>query len=565
MKDNWQITRNENIRDYITAAHIIGFLIYAVAFIGFGRTVKFPALPYHPLITIFILLLIYNIVINSLSKKLFKDDTAVTPIEVLYLIFPFILALAAVVTTGHSGSPVKSLLLIPAIIAGTARGKIWGSGTASAASIYLLGNDLLNGVQSNNNKIFESDLILAAIIILTGWLVGGLIDIEKEARLKLIDMTNRDDLTELYNHRYFQSQTPRLLKEAKISRKALSLIMLDLDMFRLYNEIHDYETGDKAITATGRILANSINEPAFAARYGGDKFAIVLPDTTSKEAKELAEKISREIENFPYYGRETMPMKKITASFGVASFPEHANSFKGLIQLADEALYRAKFSYRNRVQVYFSIFDNLQQAIDDSKNDLINVIKILINIINARDRYTAGHSERVLEYSVRLGQRIGLSSEQLLNLTYAAYLHDIGKIEIDRNILNKPGLLRENEWEIIKQHTVWGKEILQSVEALKGPASIILYHHENYDGSGYPSGVKGKDIPVEARILRLADSFDAMTTSRPYKRAKTIEGACQEIEKLAGKWFDPHLAKVFIEIIKEKFQSQRCEHLENVK
>jgi len=159
----------------------------------------------------------------------------------------------------------------------------------------------------------------------------------------------------------------------------------------------------------------------------------------------------------------------------------------------------------------------------------------------------------VLEYSQLLAKKIGLSRKQMQNLKHAAYLHDIGKIEIGRNILNKPGPLDDHEWAIIKQHPIWGKEIIQSIDALNDCANIILYHHENFDGTGYPFGISGKSIPIESRILRLADSFDAMITNRPYKKSKTIDEACREIEKLAGSWFDPELTKAFLEIVREKF------------
>ncbi|MEW6423914.1 MAG: HD domain-containing phosphohydrolase, partial [Bacillota bacterium] len=154
-----------------------------------------------------------------------------------------------------------------------------------------------------------------------------------------------------------------------------------------------------------------------------------------------------------------------------------------------------------------------------------------------------------------------LSEEEIRLLKYAAFLHDIGKIEIDRSILNKPGPLDEEEWRILRQHPLWGSDIVKSVTKLQPIASVILYHHENYDGSGYPEGIRGADIPLLARIIRIVDSFDAMTSYRPYRREMSREEAAQEIERCAGTVFDPVAARLFIEILQE----ERNQSVETVK
>lgn len=553
MKENWQTRREERITEYITAVHIISFLTCVVAFISFGRAVNFIAFPYLCIIIIASLLLIYKAVIKYIQKNLFSNKVSISLAEAVYILSPLILTLAVVIITGNVTSPVKILLLIPVIISATTYGKLMGTTTASAGGFFLLFNSLTSSTLEGPNKIFEADLIITGVMLLTGWLIGGLTDIEKEVRVKLADLANRDDLTNLFNHRYFQENLRRLMSEAKANQKPLSLVMLDIDLFKVYNDTYGHPQGDEAIKAVGNILTKSISPPAFASRYGGEEFVLVLPEIKSKQAKKIAESISRQIEEYPFYGVEAMPLKKLTASFGVASFPEHANEPEELIKLADEALYKAKFMQKERVQVYFSVLDSLRSTLNNSEQDIISVVKTLITIINAKDRYTSGHSERVLEYSQQLAQKIGLPGKQISNLKHAAYLHDLGKIEIDRNILNKPETLSEQEWAVMKQHPVWGKEIIQSVDALKDCAPIILYHHENFDGTGYPYGISGESIPIESRILRLADSFDAMTTNRPYKKGKTINEACREIERLAGSWFDPKLAEAFLELIKKKF------------
>jgi putative nucleotidyltransferase with HDIG domain len=182
---------------------------------------------------------------------------------------------------------------------------------------------------------------------------------------------------------------------------------------------------------------------------------------------------------------------------------------------------------------------------------LLNSIRTLISVINAKDRYTYGHSERVTEHAVKLATRLGLPQEEIHLLGYAAFLHDIGKIEVDREVLNKVDRLNDKEWKMIQHHSEWGSEIVKAVMKLHPIVPVILHHHENFDGSGYPSGLKGNDIPILARIIRVADSYDAMVSHRPYKKTLAASEAVEEIVSNSGTQFDPQVANVFLEIIRE--------------
>ena len=179
-----------------------------------------------------------------------------------------------------------------------------------------------------------------------------------------------------------------------------------------------------------------------------------------------------------------------------------------------------------------------------------------MSIINAKDRYTYGHSERVLEYATLLATQYGLSEEEVRLIQYGAYLHDIGKIEIDVTILNSTGKPTESEWAILKQHPYWGSEIVRPIRSLGKVAPYILHHHENYDGTGYPQGISGKDIPLGARIIRIADSFDAMITDRPYKKGRSQKDACTELLAFAGSHYDPELCNIFVKLIETTFGNE---------
>ena len=172
-------------------------------------------------------------------------------------------------------------------------------------------------------------------------------------------------------------------------------------------------------------------------------------------------------------------------------------------------------------------------------------------MINAKDRYTYGHVERVVMYCRLLGEKLKLSEKDKKNLIYGAYMHDIGKINIAKEILNKKMPLNKDEWETLKQHSANGVEIIKPVDSLKEVAPLIMHHHERYNGGGYPDNLKGEAIPYLARVLTVADSFDAMTSNRPYNKRRTYNEAVEELRKCSGTQFDPQIIQAFIEVIQD--------------
>ena len=295
--------------------------------------------------------------------------------------------------------------------------------------------------------------------------------------------------------------------------------------------------------------ASEVNIYFENARYGGEEFAVILEDTTERETLEIAERIRANVEETYFDGEENQPKGKITASIGISVFPDKAKDELELIKSADDALYRAKFFNKNRVETYTSILDDLKKNIDDKDIELVTSIKTLISIINAKDRYTYSHVERVVIYSRLLADKLKLSEIDKSNLIYGAYMHDIGKINIPKEILVKRMKLEKEEWEELKQHPDNGVEIIKSVESLKDVIPLIKHHHERYDGKGYPNGLSGEEIPYLARVLTVVDSFDAMTSNRPYNRRKSYEEGIEELRKCSGAQFDPEIAKAFIEVI----------------
>jgi HD-GYP domain-containing protein (c-di-GMP phosphodiesterase class II) len=195
----------------------------------------------------------------------------------------------------------------------------------------------------------------------------------------------------------------------------------------------------------------------------------------------------------------------------------------------------------------------------DLERFVINMVKSLVFAIEAKDDYTRGHSERVCQYSLLMAERLGLDEERKKILQWASILHDSGKIGIPESILNKPWRLKDEEYQIIKNHPMKGHTILEPLEQLASSLPGMLHHHERYDGAGYPQGLKGKEIPLDARIIAVADTFDAITSNRAYRPAKTPEEALEEIENVAGTQLDPDLVKVFKEVFTQDLApEQEC-------
>ncbi|MDD3174633.1 MAG: HD-GYP domain-containing protein [Herbinix sp.] len=223
-----------------------------------------------------------------------------------------------------------------------------------------------------------------------------------------------------------------------------------------------------------------------------------------------------------------------------------------IIENADMALYRAKFLRRNKVEVYSSVFEQVKEINDVDTNLLedIKPLKTLITVINSRDIYTYKHVERVFNYCNIIADYLKLSLEDKKLLLYAAYLHDLGKINVSKETLISSSKLTQDQWEELKKHPQDSADIIKQINGFENVVPIVLQHHEKYDGTGYPYGLKGESISFLARILTVADSFDAMTNQRTYQKIKTFDEAFEEIERCKGTHFDPYIAEKFIEALK---------------
>jgi diguanylate cyclase (GGDEF)-like protein/putative nucleotidyltransferase with HDIG domain len=451
--------------------------------------------------------------------------------------------------TGSYASDYKFLFLFVIISSGIECSRRAGLAVAGLAAAIVLSIDLIFAPQAPVNTHFESDIVLICVFMIISWTIGYYVDLRKKHIANLNELANIDGLTGLYNHRYFYDCFSILFEQSRNDGTELSLLFIDIDDFKFYNDFHGHQTGDEALRIIAGIMKDALRDNGIAARYGGEEFTILLPNTGEATAVELAEKLRKEVQEYNFPGQDTLPSGNLTISVGISTYPTKAKTEAELVKRADEACYRAKFLYKNRVEAYHSILDDLQSNMVEIDSETTASIKTLIAVINARDKYTYGHVERVVFYCTLMAEKLGLNDKDKKNLIYSAYLHDVGKINIPEDILMKTEPLTEEEWEIMKNHPQKAAEIIENIKSLKDMVPIILQHHERYDGSGYPVHLKGDEINYFARVLAVADSFDAMTSIRPYQPRKSYNQAIRELMRCGGTQFDPDIVSDFINCI----------------
>ena len=555
---NLKDDKQKKIREIVSIVKLASLLFSGIIFLRYvfngGGIAEFTSNSNYSLISFFavtlILLSIYVLWSFTTVKKInFKYINIVQLLENLTFILFFIVV---VLYSGKNASDYKFIFLFIIIAATIQQGMKQGIIVACISSFFILSLDLVMGTSNAQvNQYFENDLILSAVFILTAWPLGFYVKIENEHIRKLEGLANEDGLTGIYNHRFFYGALGEIMKTCERDNSLVSMILIDIDYFKIYNDTNGHQMGDEVLKTMGFILKNSFRKSDIVARYGGEEFAIILPNTSEMDAIKLAERLRSKIENTYFAGQENQPNGKLTVSIGISVYPDKAKNAIELFKSADDALYRAKFFDKNRVETYTSILDELKINIEDEHIDTITSIKTLISVINAKDKYTYGHVERVVTYCRLLADKLGLSEKDKKDLIYGAYMHDIGKINIPKEVLNKNMPLTTEEWEIMKQHSLNGVEIIKSVDSLKEIIPIILHHHERYDGNGYPDNLKGNNIPYLVRMLTVADCFDAMTSSRPYNKRKTYKQAIDELKRCSGTQFDKDIVDAFIEVIME--------------
>jgi diguanylate cyclase (GGDEF)-like protein len=377
--------------------------------------------------------------------------------------------------------------------------------------------------------------------ILSAALVGPLIAISLYQRsthraLRAMRLALTDPLTGLGNHRHFHERLQRELVAADEEGLPLSLCLIDVDDFKRINDNYGHPAGDRVLSE----VATRLRQGGEAFRLGGDEFAVLLADHDETMALETASSIVERLRSMDLEHTE-----HVTVSAGVATFPVQGVGRDELIRLADSALYWAKEHGKNRVRVYRPEVVELAElkrlaSTGADRAARFRAAAALAKAVDARDVYTGSHSERVSELAVRIAERMGLAQELVELTRLAASLHDLGKLAIPEEILRKPGPLTDAERLVLERHPQIGYRMLESL-GVDPVADWVLHHHERWDGTGYPDGLAQGQIPLGARIIFVADAFDAMTSDRVYRRKLSIDDALAELERCAATQFDPNV------------------------
>jgi diguanylate cyclase (GGDEF)-like protein/putative nucleotidyltransferase with HDIG domain len=353
-------------------------------------------------------------------------------------------------------------------------------------------------------------------------------------REQLTLVSRTDPLTGCLNRRGFGERVTAELEEAMRNGRPLSLVMLDLDNFKAINDIDGHAAGDELLRWVGETLEEAVRPNDAIGRLGGDEFAVLAPGASQTNSIVIARRI-----------RDALS-ERIGVTSGIACFPVDGMEREELYRSADARLYEMKHGHS--VQIGAGPRE-------------LSWAAALARAVDARMAIPVEHSSRVAEYAAGIAERLGWNDRELEHLRLAAMLHDVGKVPVPDDILQKPGPLDESEYEEVKKHAATGAEMVSRVDGVALIAPWIRHSHENFDGSGYPDGLSGDAIPLASRILLVADAFDAMTSDRPYRGALTVEAAIDQLRRNAGRQFDPRCVEAFQEYLADRPELATAEDL----
>jgi diguanylate cyclase (GGDEF)-like protein len=495
------------------------------AIITFTSTLIIQSLDHRPRIRV-----AFNSTVFALAAAL--GGLAVVPIGLDTL--PRIVAAVAVCAFAYN---LLDMVLISAAVA-LSSGKSFVGTFQSAAKVAVVPFALMASASLMLIVLWQRSPFLSVV------LVGPLLAIALYQRstyraLRAMRLALTDPLTNLGNHRHFHERLQRELQAAEEKGEPLSLCLVDIDDFKRINDRFGHPAGDGVLGLVGKRL----RQGGEAFRLGGDEFAVLLPGLNGQHAFAAAASIVDRIAVL-----DLDHIDSITVSAGLATYPVQGVGRDELIRLADSALYWAKEHGKNQVRAYrpdvVELAELRRLASGPDRAARYRAAASLAKAVDARDAYTGSHSERVGELAARIAVRMNADPAQVELIRLAGSLHDLGKLAIPEEILRKPAPLTEAERLVLERHPQIGFRMLESL-GVDPVADWVLHHHERWDGAGYPDGVYGEQIPLGARIIFVADAYDAMTTDRVYRPRLSEEEAVSELQRCAGTQFDPEVVAAF--------------------
>ena len=341
---------------------------------------------------------------------------------------------------------------------------------------------------------------------------------KKKIESEILYLSYHDHLTGLYNRRFFEQELKRLDTSENLP---MSIIMFDVNGLKLVNDSFGHDAGDRLLKKAAEVIKNICRNEDMVARIGGDEFVLFLPKTSSKQCVEIANQIKEQS------AKEKVANVELSISYGYDTKEVEKQSILEIIANAENYMYRYKLFERS---------SNRSKTTD-----------LIMNTLFEKSNREAAHSNRVSSICQLIASAMNLGIDAVNKMRIAGLIHDIGKIGVAESILNKPGYLTTDERREIERHPEIGWRLLSSTNEYSELAQFVLNHHEKWDGSGYPNGLKGEAIPLEARIIAVADAYDAMTSERSYRVALSKEKAIEELRKGSGTHFDPEIVTVFID------------------
>ena len=481
-------------------------------------------------------------------------------------------------------------------------------GSASAIALPVVYADQLHGVlyvETDKTSDFSQEevLFLGTLADLISGAIHNALTFQKAQEQAITD-----GMTGLKTHRFFMEALSAEWKRSTRTGRSFSVVLLDLDRFKFVNDFYGHLDGDLILQRVAHLLDRNCRRSDVVARYGGDEFIILMPETDAEQSHQLAGKLRSWICSDP-----VLREKNVTSSFGVATFPLNGSTPQELIQVADASMYLSKHQGGNAVSTankfdpedskkwkrdvldaylgvtlkrlfttgpdaFVEIHSRIEQfarSLAETESDpnplrangtsrpqddacpeplppvVMDTLTSLALAVDSKDPFTQGHSHKVSGYAVLIAEAIGLEGHEVEEVRLGAMLHDVGKVGIAEYILNKSGPLNPDEWEAMKRHVEYGAKLLEPLRGTERIREMVAHHHEFFDGSGYPNGLSGNQIPLGARIVAIADAYDTITSQRTYKKARTAGEALLEMERCGGAQFDPELMRVFVQRLRE--------------
>ena len=424
---------------------------------------------------------------------------------------------------------------------------------------------LARGVSVRESGLFgresiETDLALLAVGagMATFWAVQPMLIVVQIIPLalffralrvpKLQEEAHHDAKTGLLSARRFMELFDDEVDKAVRSGKPLAVLMCDLDLFRNVNNTYGHLAGDEVLQAIATLLKQTFRSEDLVGRFGGEEFVVLLRNTSRADAAIAAERVRQEVRDTNFAISASPDTLKLTISIGVASFPESVHDARNLLHDADLAVYRSKLSGRNRVTIAAPIEEEVNLSPDGA---YARIMESLAFALDARGAAVEGRTLRVTALSLAVAREMGIEeqSSEWRAIEQASLLHDVGKLAISSSVLYKQGPLTDEEWEEMRRHPEIGWAMLNQMEMLRPASLIVLHHHEHFDGTGYPAGIAGDEIPFGARIFTVVDAYDAITSDRPYRAAQPETAAVKEILKNSGTQFDPRVVASLLKVL----------------